>query len=54
MIRFLNDDNGATAVEYGVIVMLIATVIIGSLTVLGVQVSSMSEGVHTVIFGVGR
>ena len=53
MICFLNDDNGAIAVEYGVIVMLIATVIIGALTVLGVQVSSMYEGVHTAIFGVG-
>jgi pilus assembly protein Flp/PilA len=33
--RFLNDDSGATAIEYGLIAALIAVVIIGALTTLG-------------------
>jgi pilus assembly protein Flp/PilA len=34
-IRFLADRSGATAIEYGLIVALIAVVIIGAVTALG-------------------
>ena len=37
---FLNDENGATAIEYALIAALIAVVIIGSVSLLGTQVSS--------------
>ena len=37
--RFVQDESGATAIEYGLIAALIAVVIIAALTVLGQQVS---------------
>jgi pilus assembly protein Flp/PilA len=33
--QFVRDDQGATAIEYGLIAALIAVVLIGSLTALG-------------------
>ena len=44
---FLSDrrDRGATAVEYGLMVALIAVVIIGAVTLLGRQLSSLFTGV---------
>jgi len=33
--RFIRDESGATAIEYGLIVALIAVVIIGAVTTLG-------------------
>ena len=33
--RFLKDESGATAIEYGLIVALIAVVIIGAVTAIG-------------------
>lgn len=38
-------DRGATAVEYGLMVALIAVVIIGAVTLLGKQLSSLFVGV---------
>ena len=35
LMRFFKDEDGATAVEYGIMVALIAAVIIGVVTVLG-------------------
>jgi pilus assembly protein Flp/PilA len=40
MTRFLNDESGATAIEYGLIAALIAVVIIGAVTSVGTKVSS--------------
>jgi len=40
MTRFTRDENGATAIEYGLIAALIAVVIIGALTVLGTTLDS--------------
>ena len=37
---FLEDETGATAIEYGLIAALIAVVIIAALTTLGRQVSA--------------
>ncbi|MEV4642318.1 Flp family type IVb pilin [Actinoplanes sp. NPDC049548] len=39
------DDEGATAVEYGLMVALIAVVIIGAVILLGDNLSSMFGGV---------
>jgi pilus assembly protein Flp/PilA len=38
--RFAKDESGATAIEYGLIVALIAVVIIGAVTTLGTTLSS--------------
>jgi pilus assembly protein Flp/PilA len=38
-------DRGATAVEYGLMVALIAVVIIGAVTLLGSQLSALFTGV---------
>ena len=43
--RFINDEAGATAIEYGLIAALIAVVIITALTALG---SSLSDTFTTV------
>jgi len=39
--RFLNDESGATAIEYGLIAALIAVAIIGAATALGTNLSSV-------------
>ena len=38
--RFLNDEAGATAIEYGLIVALIAVVVITAVTTLGANLNS--------------
>ena len=38
--RFINDESGATAIEYGLIVALIAVVIIGAVTTLGTNLNT--------------
>lgn len=38
--RFLNDESGATAIEYGLIVALIAVVIVSAVTALGGNLST--------------
>jgi pilus assembly protein Flp/PilA len=45
----MRDDRGATAVEYGLMVGLIAVVIIGVVTLLGTKVSSLFQDVVTAI-----
>ena len=40
MIRFFKDEEGATAVEYGLLVALIAAVIIGTVVTLGGQINN--------------
>jgi len=37
--KFVSDDEGATAVEYGLLVALIAAVIVGTVVILGGQVN---------------
>ncbi len=43
--RLRSDDRGATAVEYGLMVALIAVVIIGAVVLLGDNLSDMFGGV---------
>ena len=38
--RFLKDESGATAIEYGLIVALIAVVIITAVTTLGTKLNT--------------
>ena len=39
LINFVREDNGVTAIEYGLIAALIAVAIIGALTTLGTALS---------------
>jgi pilus assembly protein Flp/PilA len=45
--RLSNPERGATAVEYGLMVALIAIVIIAAVAVLGTQVSTLFNGAST-------
>ena len=38
--RFLRDESGATAIEYGLIAALIAVVVIAAVTLVGTNLSS--------------
>ena len=38
--RFMRDESGATAIEYGLIAALIAVVIIGAVTTVGSNLST--------------
>ena len=40
VVRFVNDESGATAIEYGLIAALIAVGIIGAARLLGSQIST--------------
>jgi pilus assembly protein Flp/PilA len=43
--RFLDDESGATAIEYGLIAALVAVVLVGALTALGTKLSSTFQTV---------
>ena len=43
LIRFFKDEEGATAVEYGIMVALIAVVIIFAVTALGTNLSGIFQ-----------
>ena len=49
--RFLKDESGATAIEYGLIAALIAVVLIGSLKLIG---SNLSEKFGDVSDEIGK
>jgi len=45
--KFLNDESGATAIEYGLIAALIAVVIITAVTAVGTQLSATFNTIST-------
>ncbi len=45
--RFMNDESGATAIEYGLIVALIAVVIITAVTAVGTSLSTQFNTINT-------
>jgi pilus assembly protein Flp/PilA len=47
MIRLRNEEKGATAVEYGIMVALIAVVIIVAVSTLGGQLGDLFTGVNS-------
>jgi len=49
LTRFIRDEDGATAIEYGLIAALIAVVIIGALTLLGSSISSKFDTIATAV-----
>ena len=51
--RFAKDEDGATAIEYGLIAALIAVAIIGAVTALGSSLSENFNDIGTTIEGAG-
>jgi pilus assembly protein Flp/PilA len=47
LARFMKEDSGATAVEYGIMVAAIAAVIIGVVILVGGKVNSAFSTVNT-------
>jgi pilus assembly protein Flp/PilA len=47
--RFVRDESGATAIEYGLIAALIAVVIITAVTTLGTKLSATFGSVSAVL-----
>ena len=51
--RFRKDEDGATAIEYGLIAALIAVVIIGAVQIVGTDISNafdeVSDGIQNAI-----
>jgi pilus assembly protein Flp/PilA len=47
--RFMNDESGATAIEYGLIAALIAVGIIAAATVLGGGLANLFNGIGDVV-----
>jgi len=50
-VRLLKDDSGVTAIEYGLIAGLIAVVIIGSVTLVGAQLSTIFTQIQGALAG---
>jgi len=46
-VRFMNDEEGATAIEYGLLAALIAAVIVGTVGTLGQTVNTAFSNVNT-------
>lgn len=51
--QFARDEEGATAVEYGMIVALIAAVIVGTIVTLGGQLNTAFNAIVTALGGTG-
>jgi pilus assembly protein Flp/PilA len=47
--NFFNDESGATAVEYGLMVALIAAVIVGVVTTIGTTLNGKFDEINTAI-----
>ena len=45
VVRFIKNESGATAIEYGLIAALIAVVVIGAVTAVGTGLSSTFQTV---------
>ena len=52
MNRFLKDESGATAIEYGLIAALIAVVLVGALTAVGQSLNTNFETISDAVSGV--
>ena len=49
--RFVKDESGATAIEYGLIAALVSVAIIGALNALGPTLSDTFDGITTSLGG---
>jgi pilus assembly protein Flp/PilA len=51
LVSLLTDEEGQTMAEYGLILALIAVAVIGALTALGPQISSIFDSVGSELSG---
>ena len=51
MIAFIKDEEGATAIEYGLIAALVSVAAIGALTAMGTSLSTMFNTVSSALSG---
>jgi pilus assembly protein Flp/PilA len=51
MIGFIKDEDGATAIEYGLIAALVSVAAIGALTAMGGSLSTMFNTVSSAMSG---
>ncbi len=51
VMRFVRDEEGATALEYGLLAALIAAAMVTAVTTLGTQVGTTLDGVATSMKG---
>ncbi|MBK6744221.1 MAG: Flp family type IVb pilin [Propionivibrio sp.] len=51
ILEFIRDEEGATAVEYGLIAALIAVVILGALTGIGTRLKAVFNSILTALGG---
>lgn len=49
--RFVKDESGVTAIEYGLIAALIAVVIIGAVGAVGTQLTAVFTSISTSLAG---
>ena len=49
--RLIQDESGATAIEYGLIAALVSVVIIAALTTLGENLSTLFDSIATTVSG---
>ena len=49
LLKFIKDDKGASAVEYGLLVALIAAVIVGAVTLLGGNLKATFDYVASIV-----
>jgi pilus assembly protein Flp/PilA len=49
--RFLKDESGATAIEYGLIAALIAVVLVGALQAVGTSLKGSFETISSAVGG---
>jgi len=50
--RFMSDESGATAIEYGLLAALIAVAIIAGATLIGSELDRIFNGIAGVLAGV--
>jgi len=50
-LRFLRDDSGATAIEYGLIALLVSVGIIAAVTATGASIRGLFENAAAAITG---
>jgi len=53
IMNFVRDEEGASAVEYGLLAALIAAVIVGAVTMLGTTLQGVFTDINTQISGAG-
>jgi pilus assembly protein Flp/PilA len=49
MTRFVKDESGATAIEYGLIAALIAVVLVSALTLVGTNLKAAFTSIATAV-----